>query len=473
MNRIMKNLIILKIAILLTCAVTIMSANAQNAEDSTSNSEASLNQIMQKIERATGVQSRAAREKERQFMQQNANKRAEYDKLVQILERETIRGDQLKDKLEDNELLMDSLNKKLREELGNLSELFGHLTGAAGDLRENLDNSIISAQYPNRSGFVDKLVEDIADPSKLPEINDIHKVWFEMMRQMIESSKVVKFEGVVSTVNGENKQQTVMRIGNYNLVSNGKYLTYIPSSESGEGKMQELARQPGGLGQIKKLQNSTEGFTKVGIDPTGPFGGVFLSAIVRTPGQIEQWHQGGYVGYIITILGAFAVLLAIWRWITLSIVSGKVNRQLNNVDEPNENNPLGRLLKLNQESPNIDVESLELKINEAVIKERPPIEAWLNAIKIIASLSPLLGLLGTVTGMILTFQGIMIHGAGDVAGMADGISQALQTTKLGLFAAVPAVLMHTIVNSKAVHLVQILEEQAAGIVAERSEKNHQ
>ena len=425
-----------------------------------------LNKILQKIEASAAVESKEAKTREQRFLIKNSDKQKHLNNLSAKLVRERAKGEVLKNKSIENDRIIDGLNEKLRDELGNLAELFGHLTGAAGDLSENLNQSLISTQYPNRSGFVDKLVADIADPSKLPDIEDIRKVWYEMVRQIVESSKVVKFNGKVVKVNGEIIDAEILRIGNYNIMANGNYLTYIPNTN----KVQELARQPGGLGQVKKLSNSSAGFTKVGIDPTGPYGGVFLSAIVRTPGQIEQWHQGGYVGYIITILGVFAVLLAIWRWIVLGSVASKVNKQLKDTENPNTNNPLGRVLTIYKNNKNLDVEALELKINEAVIKERPAIDAWLNAIKIIASLSPLLGLLGTVTGMILTFQGIMIHGAGDVAGMADGISQALQTTKLGLFAAVPAVLMHTIVNSRANRLTHILEEQASGIVATQAEK---
>ena len=307
------------------------------------------------------------------------------------------------------------------------------------------------------------MIEQISNPSELPSIADIRKVWENMMQQMIESGKVVKFNGSVVAPDGSISDKEIVRVGNYNLVADGKYLSYNLNTK----RIKELVKQPSGLAQVSALQSANSGFTQMGIDPTGPRGGTFLSAIVLTPTQVDQWHQGGMVGYVITALGALAVLLAIWRLIYLSIVSGRVRAQLKS-DTANTNNPLGRILKVYEDDKTVDVETLELRLNEAIIKERPSIEAWLNAIKIIAAISPLLGLLGTVTGMILTFQGIMIYGAGDVAGMADGISQALQTTKLGLFAAVPAVLMHTVVNSRATRIIHIMDEQAAGIVAEKA-----
>jgi len=147
---------------------------------------------------------------------------------------------------------------------------------------------------------------------------------------------------------------------------------------------------------------------------------------------LEKWHQGGLVGYIITGVGVFALILALWRFVVLSGISAKVSSQLKNPNDPKDNNPLGRVLKISKDNPNMDTESLELKLNEAVIKERPAIEAGLNLLKIIAMVAPLLGLLGTVTGMIVTFQQITIFGAGDPKAMAGGISQALVTTVLGV-----------------------------------------
>jgi biopolymer transport protein ExbB len=193
-----------------------------------------------------------------------------------------------------------------------------------------------------------------------------------------------------------------------------------------------------------------------------------LNALVGLPTLTEKWHEGGLVGYIISVVGGFAVLLALWRFLVLSGVSSKVNAQLKNT-QPNENNPLGRVLGVAAANPNMDAESLELKMHEAVLKERPPIEFGLNLLKIIAMIAPLLGLLGTVTGMIVTFQGIMLFGAGDPKNMAGGISQALVTTVLGLCVAIPTVLLHTFVNGRAQRILHILEEQSAGIVAENAE----
>ena len=273
------------------------------------------------------------------------------------------------------------------------------------------------------------------------------------------------FAADVATPSGEIGTRDVIRVGAFNIIdANGNYLTY------NNEKLAELPRQPGGgaTAQASALANSTSGLSQFGIDPTGPTGGSFLAAIIDTPTLEERWHQGGYVGYAITAVGAFAFLLAVYRVIMLTMIGGAVSRQLKS-SQANDNNPLGRVLKVSQDNPSIDTETLELKMAEAVLRETPKLESGLTLLKIIAAVAPLMGLLGTVTGMIITFQAITIFGAGDPKAMAGGISSALVTTVLGLLVAIPTVLLHTIVNGRAQKVIHIINEQATGIVAERAE----
>lgn len=375
------------------------------------------------------------------------------------------RSDELEASFNANELVIADKQDQLEERLGALRELFGHLTGAAGDARETLDLSIVSAQYPGRTDFLESMIAKMSSTTELPSIAEIERLWAEIMHEIVESGNVTKFSTSVATPDGSVGQREVVRIGNYNLVSNGEYLSYDPST----GRVIVLPSQPGRfVGGAGDLQNSTATFNRVGIDPTGSRGGTFLRAIIASPSLVDKWHQGGTVGYIITGLFGVAMLISFWRLFVLIGVSGKVTKQLKSKNA-NANNPLGRVLMIQQENQSIDTETLELKLNEQILKERPGIEAWINIVKIIAAVAPLMGLLGTVTGMIVVFQGITLFGAGDVQGMAGGISQALVTTVLGLCVAIPTVLLHTLLNSRAMRIVHILDEQAAGIVAEKSE----
>jgi biopolymer transport protein ExbB len=412
--------------------------------------------------------SRAAgenRAREQRFAQDKANQQSELRRAERERAAEEARSARLEKKFEDNELLIAAKQEQLKERLGSLSELFGHLTAASGDLASNIEVSLVSSEFPSREGFLQDLIAKMSGTDQLPQIEEIEKVWYEMLNEITQQGIVSRFTADVATPSGEIAQREVVRVGAFNIIDvDGNYLSY------GNEKLAELPRQPSGgaVGAAAALADATSGLSQFGIDPTGPTGGSFLAAIIDTPTLEERWHQGGYVGYAITAVGVFAFLLAIVRVIMLTMMGAAVNSQLKS-GEAKANNPLGRVLLVSQENPNIDTETLELKMAEAVLRETPKLEAGLTLLKIIAAVAPLMGLLGTVTGMIITFQAITIFGAGDPKAMAGGISSALITTVLGLLVAIPTVLLHTVVNGRAQKIIHILNEQATGIVAERAE----
>ena len=405
------------------------------------------------------------RAREQRFAQDKANQQSELNRAERERAAEERRSARLEKKFEDNELLIAAKQEQLKERLGSLSELFGHLTAASGDLASNIEVSLVSSEFPSREGFLQDLIAKMSGTDQLPQIEEIEKVWYEMLNEITQQGVVSRFTADVATPSGEIAQREVVRVGAFNIIDvDGNYLSY------GNEKLAELPRQPSGgaVGAAAALADATSGLSQFGIDPTGPTGGSFLAAIIDTPTLEERWHQGGYVGYAITAVGVFAFLLAIVRVIMLTMMGAAVNSQLKS-GEAKDNNPLGRVLLVSQENPNIDTETLELKMAEAVLRETPKLEAGLTLLKIIAAVAPLMGLLGTVTGMIITFQAITIFGAGDPKAMAGGISSALITTVLGLLVAIPTVLLHTVVNGRAQKIIHILNEQATGIVAERAE----
>ena len=444
-------------------ALVFAVSNVSAAEDAKS-----LDELLQMIEKSQASETKEYKQREAEFNSDKKDQARLLNKAQDTRTSEERRSDRLEQNIRDNEQKIIALRTQLDKRLGSLKELFGHLTGAAGDIRANLNQSVVSAQIPGRTEFLDELIEKMSSDTRLPSIEDIEKLWFEQQREMVESSRVVKFSRQVTMTNGKQREMEVVRVGTYNLMAGGDYLEFNPSS----GAVSVLPRQPDSKHQASAsdLQTAGSGFTKVGLDPSGPFGGGLLRALINTPSLVERWHFGGIVGYVITGVFVVAILLALWRFAVLFAMSASVSSQLK-TKQPNTNNPLGRVLQVASENPNLDPESLELKLHEAVLKERPAIESGLNLLKIIAMVAPLMGLLGTVTGMILTFQMITLFGAGDPKAMAGGISQALVTTVLGLCVAIPTVLLHTLVNGRAQRILHVLEEQSAGIVAESVEGN--
>lgn len=419
----------------------------------------SMNKLLQQVKEGRARDAADNKRREQAFITGKAQQVARIKQAMLDVQALEAKSTVLEQRFNANELLIEEKRHQRDERLGSLKELFGHFTGAAGDMRSRFRNSITTSQFSDREAFLSGLIKKMNSDTDLPTLEEIERVWYELHREMTESGRVVKY----TTAVGTEKEREVVRIGLFNLVSNGDYLAYDSDTRS----IWVLPRQPVGLAKgVTALQTASSGVTPVGIDPTGAAGGGFLKAIINTPTLEERWHQGRLVGYIITGVGAFAVLIALWRFLILTLTSGKIRRQLNR-KEIKTNNPLGRILKVAEDNPGTDSESLELKLGEAILKEGPKIQSGLSLLKIIAMVAPLLGLLGTVTGMIIVFQAITIYGAGDPKAMAGGISSALVTTVLGLTVAIPTLLMHTMLHGKAKNMLHILEEQSAGIIAER------
>ena len=425
----------------------------------------SLDELLEFVKQGKAKDDKANRQREAQFVQNKNQQQAELNAAEKTKAQEEARSARLEKTFQENKETIALKREELKNAKSELTELFGHINSTAGDMRENFGLSLASTQFPNREEFLTELIEKLKGDA-LPTIAEIERIWFELQREIIESGKVVGFNTTISTAAGEETQADVVRVGLFNVVTkDGEYLRFS------NGALSVLPRQPSAnyTSMANELANASGGFSAFGADPTGPTGGSLLRAFIDSPTLVERWHQGKQVGYVITGVGVFAMLLALWRFIVLTMTGAKVNSQLKS-DKASTNNPLGRVLAVAEENPNVDGETLELKLNEAVLKEIPKLENSLTLLKIIAAVAPLLGLLGTVTGMIITFQFITIFGAGDPKTMAGGISAALITTVLGLIVAIPTLLAHTVVNGRAKRIIHILEEQAAGIIARNSEK---
>jgi biopolymer transport protein ExbB len=394
--------------------------------------------------------------------------RSRQQQLLREMEAEKVRQEQLSQQLEDtfeaNDAQIIDLERALQERLGELKELFGVLQQASGDARGNFDTSVTQIQFPGRGDWLTEFAQKMGSTTRMPTLEEIERIWFELQREMTESAKVSRLTTSVVSATGEEEQREVVRVGLFNVVADGKYLEYVPET----GRLVELQRQPQSryTSRAEDLEEATEGMNGFAIDPTR---GQLLALLVQSPSLMERIHQGQIVGYTIIVLGLIGLLVAIWRLVALSTTASKVNSQSKNLERPGDN-PLGHVIRVAHDNPEADVEALELRLGEAILKETPKFTAMLPFLKIISVVAPLLGLLGTVTGMIITFQAITLYGAGDPKLMAGGISTALVTTVLGLCVAIPMVFLHTLVQSRAKRLTQILQEEAAGMLSERAER---
>lgn len=422
-----------------------------------------LDELLQLVQTGTLEKTKEATDLENRFRSAGAGKGAMLTALKNQRDQLEARSETLEAQFEQNEAGLNTLRTQRENELGDLKELLGVIQQVVGESQAGFETSIISAEFPGRREKFETLATKLNQSNDLITAGEVESIWAELLNEMVQQGKVSKFNAPVATVSGAQEQHTVVRAGVFNLVSDGKFLNY------GVGGLVELPRQPDGrfLSQAQDLQDAAAGSTvEFSVDPTK---GVLLGAAVESPSLMERVEQGGLVGYIILGVGAFAALIALWKIFVLIGISSAVNKQAKNADKPSTKNPLGRVLKVLKDNPGSDTEALELKLSEAIMKETPKLTSWLMFLKIVSVVAPLAGLLGTVLGMITTFQSITLFGAGDPKLMAGGISQALVTTVCGLVVAIPIVLLHTAAASKAKRVEEILEEQSAGMVARQIE----
>lgn len=371
-----------------------------------------------------------------------------------------------------NEIRINELNRELVQKASQLglSELFGLSRQVAGDVASILHQSLINTQFAPAEGELGRVafLRAFADGRTTPTPEELERLWFEIHREMTAQGGVVRYQTEVVQPNGLSEPAQVVRIGPFNAMSNAQFLGYLPDLR----RLTVLPRQlPDEFMAIADdFSEATEGYATGVVDYTR---GVLLALYIERPTWLERIHLGEEVGYIIIAVGIAGALAFFYQLVHLIFVRLAVKRQLDNLDEPKRDNPLGRVLLAFRGDPNRieeDADVAELRISEAVLREVPRLERFQAFLRLSVAAGPLLGLIGTVVGMIITFQSITESGSSDPRLMATGIGQAMIATVLGLGIAIPLLFANALLNGLSRTIVQILDEQSAGMLAESIEK---
>jgi len=376
-----------------------------------------------------------------------ATTRARHAELTAERDRREVELAERRDALAQRSELLDDLFVVVREE--------------AADSTRSFKESLISAEIPGRAGMALRL----ADRRELPTGASIRKFWQALLAEMVATGQVATFETRIVAPDGAERRAEVLRVGGFTAVSGGRFLRYSPETE----KLLDLPRQPPARFRraAAELEDAAPGaFIAAAIDPSR---GAYLSLLTRTPSLRERIAQGGGIAIAILALGAAGIGVALERLVALVLVTTRVRRQEQSPAEPHDDNPLGRILRIGRERGGTDAEALLLRLEEGVQHEVPKLHRGLGLIAVIATSAPLLGLLGTVTGMIEAFQSIALFGTGDPRLMSSGISEALVTTALGLVVAVPLSLFHALLSSRSTDVIRTLDEHCTNLVAGRVE----
>ena len=425
----------------------------------------SLEELLEETKSARARQAQANAGREKEFVAKRDQQAALLAEAKRERDAAATRSQNLSSLFDANEVKLTELGALREARVGTLGELFGVVRQASTDVSGVVYDSLVSAQFPGRDEFFAKL----STTQSLPSIGELEQLWFEMQREMTETGRVARFQTSIVTESGTPEQASVVRIGPFTAIADGgRYLTYLPAVRT----LTVLPRQPAAELREKAVavMQATSGYVSAAVDPSR---GVLMSLLVQRPNLSERIEHGEAVGYVIIAVGLIGALCAVYQFFYLVRARAAVTRQLKNTDVPRKDNPLGRVLATFKGDPNMieeDAEVVELRISEAVLREVPVLERFQAFLRLAVAAGPLLGLIGTVVGMIVTFQSITESGSSDPKLMANGIGQAMIATVLGLGIAVPLLFINAGLNSLSRSIVQVLDEQSAGLLAESLER---
>lgn len=419
----------------------------------------SLNALLNRIQQENAADANINQAREQAFLAARNEQRAKLNAAQVELNNLKSRTRELRTQFDANEQALTKQSEALRLKLGNLGEMFGVVRQVSQDLVSLKRASMIATPAEENA-----LLEKLAASKNLPNISELEGLWVSMQRHMTAQGDINNETREVVAEDGSIAQESIYKVGPFVAFNDNGYLQYDDESQS----FVELSRQPGEAGLLDDYLDDKSVFAPLAIDPTR---GVMLGLYTRAPSLLERIQQGGFIGYCIMLLALLGVGFALLRVTALHKIHLAVQRQIADT-QIRQDNPLGRVMAVYRRDSQQDTDTLEKKIDEAVLAELPDLEKGQTLIKLLAGVAPLMGLLGTVVGMIATFQSITLFGTGDPKLMAAGISQALITTVQGLVAAIPLLFMHNLVSTRSRQLIQILDKEAAGMIAQRAEAAH-
>jgi len=433
---------------------------------------ADLDQVAQQV---VSDLNQAKQEKRQTVAQIAASRQALTAKLAQI--RAQVQATQADVASAQSQL--DSLRQRrdqlqgLRVEHGSQMQALKTAIEQSGrKMLELAKHSPFTAETPNRIDMLNNLLAG----KRTPNMTDIHQYVEIAFDDMHASRQIMHRQGAFINRQGRQIQGQIFRFGHidaiYQHAESVGYLSPSPAS----GRLMAAAPPPWRI--RRNLDAYVNGRTEaVYVDISG---GAAIGRLARRAGWWEQIKTGGVLVWPIVLVGLVALLLMTERLIFLGRVRQNTDRLMTQVTELVLAGDFGQALQaaqsragrptsnviragLSQQGQPRDI--IESSLSEAILKETPRLERFLPTLKVLAAVAPLLGLLGTVTGMINTFKVITIHGAGDPRLMAGGISEALITTQLGLAVAIPIMIIATLLGRKAQRIAADMEEKAMAMMA--------
>ena len=324
---------------------------------------------------------------------------------------ENERNKRLEKEFEDNEKVLAELEERLQIKIGVLGELFGVARQFAGELLSSSESAYTFTEFPDRG---DRLKE--IGKIQVHSIEELEVLWLEYFNEIVASGEVKEVKSKIINSKGDSFEDNIVRYGLFSASYKAEFIKPIKELNGFE----LLQRQPENsiLRNLKRHQRSDE-YKTSSIDPTRGF---LLSLYLDKAGWIERIAQGKSVGFIIILIGIIGVAFSSYKIYFLN-----ENKKI--LEDSSQSNVIQEMINNIKQAKSY--QSKENIIDELISNYSSKLDWGVSWIKFVAAVAPLLGLLGTVIGMIETFQAITLFGTGDPKQMAGGISQALITTMLG------------------------------------------
>jgi biopolymer transport protein ExbB len=384
---------------------------------------------------------------------------------------------------------------RLRDEASNVARIKAGFDVEVSQL-ENEKQSIIDNNNYIQSTLLNEYIrrfELTIDPSEKPMYDEQIREALSFLEVEEDVEDAIIFENQIEIVEmALNRVERVTGGDTFNgpaifdgTLKNGTYalvgpVSYFTDQEGSAGITNGMIEN---RANIYPLPTYAAGITSTanagsGTLPVDTTDGEALEGITHSITLLEEWALGGFVMYPILGLFSLSILIAVFKTVELFRVKAAKAKDIDIIlDHLRGGNndaaqahaksvggPVGELLSAAVENANEDREVIEEVLYEKIIKTQPKLERFLAFIAVVAATAPLLGLLGTVTGMIKTFKLITIVGTGDARNLSSGISEALITTKWGLIVAIPTLIMHALLNRKAKGVVGSMEQSAVGFI---------
>ena len=376
-----------------------------------------------------------------EFIKKVADRRFLLSKAKKQLADEEARNVRLEDLFEANEIKLSELETELNIKLGVLGELFGVARQMAGELQADSESAYNFTEYPNRTDALNEIGK-----IKVHNLKNLEDLWVLHLNEIASSGEIKVISANVINSSGDIEEDQLVRYGPFNMVKNRSFV----KTDVANNAFSVLQKQPDrSLRRKFRSHYRSDGYAVAPIDPTRGF---LLSLYLDKPSTFERIAQGKLIGFIIVLIGISGLIFAAYRYYTLYLYSKTIKSK-------DENDIFSKIENISNTSK--DVETFERECDEVLLTVNGNLSWGVNWIKFLAAVAPLLGLLGTVIGMIETFQAITVFGTGDPKQMAGGISQALVTTMLGLIFAAPLLAMYTLLSEKVSEILQEIEEFVA------------